>query len=175
MSKKLLPSDFLLTEIKKIASNLKISKIEQRKIYNRDEFIFYKGRQAIKLEFIYYPFSSLKPAQSISDFKIKVESQEDIATNKVHSVFERSEPKDIFDLYCLIKKCKFSFSLLFKWVERKFGVGIDSVIFASRALKAIDNLKKIKPLLIKKSLYNLKKMRRFFEKEALEYLRKKIK
>ena len=174
MSKDLFPDEFILGEIKKIADNLGIKKIEEQKIYNRHNFWLTKNKRTLKLEFIFYPFSNIKKPKRLKEFNLKVDSIEDILTNKMHSIFERSEPKDVFDFYCILKKEKIKFDLVFNWVEKKFKVEIDPVLFAGKVLEGADNLKKIKPLVITKELYQPDKIKEYFEEKAQKYLRKKI-
>lgn len=173
MSTDLFPDEFMLGEIKKIADNLKIKKTEEQKLYNRHLF-WLMGKETLKLEFVFYPFPFIKPPKKVKEFNLKIDSIEDILTNKAHASFERSEPKDIFDLYCILKKRKIDFLTIFSWVKRKFGVEIDPVLFSGKILEGVDNLKEIKPIIIKKELYNVEEIRSYFEKEAQKYLKKKI-
>lgn len=173
MSTDLFPDDFLLSEVRKIAHNFNIKKIEEQKIYNRHNFWLEK-MEVLKLEFIFYPFPFIKKPKKLKEFGLKIDSIEDILTNKMHAVFERSEPKDIFDFYCIIKDKKIKFLNIFKWVNKKFGVEIDPVLFSGKILEGADRLKEIKPIITKKELCNSEKIKSFFEKEAQNYLKKKI-
>lgn len=173
-SKELLPDDYFLIEIKKITANLKVKKIEEQKILNRHLFWFKKNKETIKVEFVFYPFPNVKKPDVIKEFNLKIDSLEDILTNKVHSVFERAEPKDVFDIYCILQKKKIKFSQMFKWVEKKFGIEIDPVLWSSKVLEVIENLAKMKPLILKKEIFQPNKIKNYFENEAYNYLRKKI-
>jgi len=174
LSKELLPDDYFLIEIKKITENLKIKKIEEQKILNRHQFWFKKNKETIKIEFVFYPFSNVKKPTIIRDFNLKIDSLEDILTNKVHSAFERAEPKDVFDIYCILQKKKIKFSQMFKLVEKKFGVKIDPVLWSAKVLEGAEKLNNIKPLILKKNLFKPQKIKDYFEKEAHNYLRRKI-
>ena len=92
----------------------------------------------------------------------------------MHSIFERSEPKDVFDFYCILKKEKIKLALVFNWVKKKFGIEIDPVLFTGKILEGADKLNKIKPLITKKELYNSNKIKEYFEQKAQKYLKKKI-
>jgi predicted nucleotidyltransferase component of viral defense system len=175
LSKDLLPGDYLLAEIKKIAKNLKIKKIEEQKRFNRHEFWLRENKEILKIEFVFYPFPSIKPSKKIKEFNLKLDSIEDITTNKTHAIYERAEPKDVFDLYWILKKRKIKFFQIFKWVEKKFGVVIDPVFFISEVLRGIERLEQIKPQVLKKELFKPNLIRDFFQKEAEIYLRKKLK
>lgn len=174
MSIDLFPDDFMLAEIKKITKNAAVKKTEEQKIYNRHIFWLTK-KETLKLEFVFYPFPNVKKPKMFKEFGIKVDSLEDILTNKAHAAFERTEPKDVFDFYSILKKKKVKFLTVFDWAKKKFGVEIDPVLFASKILEGAEKLSEIKPIVLKKDLYNPEKIKSFFEKEARHYLRKKIK
>jgi len=173
LSQDLMPDEYILAQIKNLAEKIRIEKIEQKKEFNRNEFIFKKRNKFLRIEFVYYPFPNLKKLKQVKEFKIKIDSLEDIATNKTYAIFERSEPKDVFDLYWILKKQKIRFLLFFKWVEKKFGVEIDPVIFVSKAFEGISSLERIKPL-CKKEFYKPKKIKDYFQAKAQDYLRRKI-
>jgi predicted nucleotidyltransferase component of viral defense system len=174
MSQDLFPDDFMISEIKKIAEKLDVKKIEEQKSYNR--FIFWITKNdTLKLEFVFYPFPHIKKPKIIKGFNIKIDSIEDILTNKVHAAFERSEPKDVFDLYCIFKNKEIDFAIVFEWVKKKFGVEIDPVLFSSKVFEGIDRLQEIKPIVFKKELYNPDKIKLYFQKEAEKYLKKNVK
>lgn len=154
---------------------MKIKKIEEKKEFNRHQFWLKKDKKVLKVEFIFYPFSAVKKPVKLKEFNIKIDSIEDILTNKTHVVFERSEPKDVFDIYCIFKNKKTPFLSIFKWVEKKFGVEIDPVFLISRILEGTARLEEIKPLVIKKEIYKPNEIREYFKKEAQNYLKRKIK
>lgn len=174
-SKDLIPAEYLLTEIKRIAQNLKIQKIEEQRKFNRHEFWLTKGKEVLRIEFVFYPFPNIKKPINLKDFNIKIDSLEDILTNKIHAIFERIEPKDIFDVYCILQKKKIKFSLILKWVKKKFGAEIDLVLLVSRTLEGAEKLTGIKPLILKKEHYKTNKIKEYFKKETFNYLKRKIK
>lgn len=175
LSKDLLPDDYVLAQIKEIAKNLKVKEIEEQKRFNRHEFWFRKNKEVLKLEFVFYPFPNIKEAKKLKEFNLRVDSLEDILTNKAHTIFERAEPKDVFDLYYILQKRKTNLAQVLKWVKKKFGVEIDPVLFTSKILEGAARLKEIKPLILKKNFYNLNKIKNFFESQAHQYLKRKIK
>lgn len=174
LSKDLLLDEYILSQVKKIAKNLKVKKIEEQKKFNRHEF-WLKNKETIRIEFVFYPFHSIKKSVRLAEFNIKIDSIEDILANKTHAIFERNEPKDIFDIYCILQKRKTKFLAILKWVRKKFGVEIDPVLLTSKILEGAARLSKIKPLILKKEFYEPNKIKEYFEKEAQEYLRRKIK
>lgn len=175
LSQELLPDEYLLSLVKQISKNLKIKKIEEQKRFNRHQFWLYKNKKALKLEFIFYPFSFIKKPAKIQEFGLKIDSIEDILTNKAHALFERTEPKDVFDIYWILQTKNIKFSKIFQWVKKKFGVEIDPVIFSSKALETVSKIQQIKPLVLHKKFLVVLKMKNYFESEAQKYLSKQIK
>jgi len=174
-SKDLFPEGYLLGQVQIIAKNLKIKKIKEQRDFNRHEFWLTKNKEILKIEFVFYPFPNIKRVFEVREFGIKTDSLEDILTNKIHAAFERSEPKDVFDIYCILQKKKIPFSQILRWVKKKFGVEIDPVILVSKILEGVERLEEIKPLMFKKQFYQSGKLKKYFEKEAHQYLRRKIK
>lgn len=175
LSQDLVPADYLLGQIKTIAEKLNVKKIEEQRKFNRHEFWLKRIKEILKVEFVFYPFPKIKKLSVLEEFDIKIDSIEDILTNKAHAVFERAEPKDVFDIYCIFKKTKIKIPLIFKWVEKKFGVQIDPVLWTSTVLQGAERLKEIKPLIFKREFYNAGKIKEYFEQQAQNYLRRKIK
>lgn len=175
MSQDLLSGEYLLIQVKRIAKDLRVKKIEEQKRLNRHEFWLKRDKEILKIEFVFYPFPHIKPPKKIKEFDVKIGSIEDILTNKVHAVYERVEPKDVFDLYCILQMKKVGFFKIFRWVEKKFGVEIDPVLFASKALQGVDSLNKIKPLILKKEAFKPNKIKEYFQEEAEKYLKRKTK
>jgi len=174
MSMDLFPDEFILEEVRKIAENLEVKKIEEQKIYNRHNFWLAKNNKTLKLEFVFYPFPSIRKPKKSEEFNVKIDSIEDILTNKMHAIFERSEPKDVFDFYCILKNKKIKLKIVFNWVKKKFGVEIDPVLFIGKLLEGADKLNEIKPLVVIKKLYQSDKIKEYFEQEAQRHLKKKI-
>jgi predicted nucleotidyltransferase component of viral defense system len=176
-SKDLIPADYLLTEIKRIAKNLKIQKIEEQKRFNRHEFWLTKGKEVLRIEFVFYPFPNIKKPKNLKNFNIRIDSLEDILTNKIHAIFERTEPKDVFDVYCVLQKKKIKLPLVLKWAKKKFGTEIDPVLLISKILEGVEKLTEIKPLILKREYYQINKIKikEYFKTEAFNYLKGKIK
>ncbi len=116
MSQDLLPDEYLLSQVKRIAKDLRVKKIEEQKRFNRHEFWLKKDKEILRIEF-----------------------------------------------------------KIFRWVEKKFGVEIDPVLFDSKALQGADSLNKIKPLILKKELFKPNKIKEYFQEEAENYLKRKTK
>ena len=174
MSQDLFRDEYLLTELRKIAKNLGVKSIEEQKKLNRCEFWLKKDKEILRIEFVFYPFPRVRPPKKLKEFNIKIDSIEDMLTNKVHAAYERSEPKDIFDLYCILLIKKINFFRIFKLVEKKFGIRIDPVLFIGEVLRGAEKLEGIRPLILKKKLLKPSSIKAYFQKGAQIYLKKKI-
>lgn len=173
-SQDLFPDEHLLGKIKLLAKKLKIKKIEEQKRFNRHEFWLKRGKETVRTEFVFYPFPYIKKPKKLGEFNLKIDSIEDILTNKAHAIFERTEPKDAFDFYCILRKKKIRFFRVLEWVKKKFGVEIDPVLFTSKILEGIDKLGTLKPLVLKKELFMPKRIEEYFQKQTEGYLKIKI-
>lgn len=174
-SNELFFDEYMATEFLKLKKAVGAAKMIEQKRLNRHQLFFEVKKEILKVEFVYYPFQTLGKQKTDRTTGVKIDSLKDIAVNKMHAVFERSEPKDIFDLYWIIQKGKFKFLGLFKWVEKKFGSNIDPAAFSAKILSNIVSLEKIKPLMLNNALLNAEKIKKFFEQQTLAFLRKRIK
>lgn len=174
MSQDLFHDEYLLVKLRKIAGSLNTTSVEEQIKLNRHQFWLKKGKGILKIEFVFYPFPSIKPPKKLKEFNIRIDSIEDMLANKAHAAYERSEPKDIFDIYCILLTNKIDFFEIFKLVEKKFGIKIDPILFVSNILKGAEKLKEINPLILRKKLFKLPCIKDYFQEEAEIYLKKKI-
>lgn len=136
------------------------SKMRFNHIYDRNQF-FYKvdgGEEEYKIEFTKYPFKQLQPVKILKD--LKIDSEFDIAVNKLLTIMDRFDPKDFVDLYFLLPK--YSSDILKMGVEEKFGHKISFLSLGSDLSKARNIValpKMIKPLTVDE-------LKRFFSEEA---------
>src|SRR3989338_551168 len=86
--------DVCLNTIKK---DLNISKIDFQQSYNRNLFFLSFGKEVLKTEFAYFPFSRIE--KGILHKGIEIDSLLDIATNKLFTIYQRSQARDYIDLY----------------------------------------------------------------------------
>ena len=125
----------------------------------------------MQLEFVYFPFDNISKPKSDQDFKIKVDSLVDMATNKTLATYQRNEPKDIFDLYSLLETKKFKLPGLIKNVNKKFEIEIDEADLEAKILSNIDLLENIRPLILNKRNFKIGKIEAFFTKKSVNYLK----
>lgn len=92
--------------------------------------------------------------------------------------FDRNEPKDLFDIYFLIKKKGFSPSKLLDLVQKKFDVTFNEASFWSEAFKTLPLLHSLKPLILEKNEGGkdevLKSIENYFKEESAKFLRKNL-
>jgi predicted nucleotidyltransferase component of viral defense system len=130
----------------KIKNFLGASEMRFSRLYDRYQFFYLiDNNEEIKIEFAKYPFLQVEPMKVFNG--LSVDSERDIAINKLAAILDRFDPKDFVDLYFLLPK--FPLSELRKGVEMKFGIKIDPLFLGSELSKArrIEALPKmIKPL-----------------------------
>ncbi len=141
--------------INELKKELQLSKIKEKKIYDRFEFFVSNGNE-VRLEFVHYNHPKLKRRKKWNG--VLIDSLDDIAANKLMAFFDRNEPKDLFDLYFLITKKGYKVQKLLKLTEKKFGVSFSKTAVFSESFKAIDNLESLKPLFLTKSDEESKKL-----------------
>ncbi|MDI6883329.1 MAG: nucleotidyl transferase AbiEii/AbiGii toxin family protein [Patescibacteria group bacterium] len=157
--------------IHSLKGNLELSKIEEKKIFDRFEF-FLTDKEKLRLEFVYFEHPRLKPRKKWQG--ISTDSLEDIAANKVMALFDRTDPKDLVDIYFILTK--FQPEKLLKLVEKKFGISITKSSLWSESQKSLKNLDEITPLLITKAKNQRRKIvqeiKNYFEAKGAQYLYK---
>ncbi len=166
----------LLIELNKFKKDLKIKNIDFIKHLNRQQFIlnFEKDspkQSGLKLEFVFFPFKNLAKQVFDKNLGILIDSLIDIASNKTLAVYQRNEPKDIFDLYSLLTVKKLKLKDLIKNVDKKFGVRINQSDLAAKILSNINLLKDVEPLILDSKKFDIEKIRKFFTHQSVKFLK----
>lgn len=124
--------------IHKVAEDLKtvVGSEDMRfsRLYDRYQFFYMVGDEEYKIEFARYPFKQLKEV-GIFD-TLKVDSEFDIAVNKLLTIVDRFDPKDFVDLYFLLPK--YNLEQLMAGVENKFGTKLSPLTVGSSFSRAKD-------------------------------------
>ena len=156
------PDDFDSMFIHAIAEDLRkiigAEKIRFSKLYDRNQFFYWLNDEECKVEFTKYPFKTLKESEHFNNARI--DSQFDIAVNKLVTITDRFDPKDFVDLYFLLQK--YSLVELREGLLIKFKIQLDSITIGSSFAKVrnIEALPKmIKPLTVEE-------LKEFFNSEA---------
>ena len=126
----------------------------------------FPNKTLLKVDFGYFPYKRLE--KGIRYQNLPVDSQRDIATNKITTINQRTEVKDFVDLYFLLKK--YTIWDLLYCSEIKFkSLDIDIMLIAQDFLKTEDF--KALPRMIKP--LTLETVKRFFRVQA-KTLAKKV-
>jgi predicted nucleotidyltransferase component of viral defense system len=99
-------------------------------LYDRHIFVF-AAKPILKVEFTLYPFPHLAPF--VQKTGLSIDSELDIAVNKLFALFDRNEPKDFVDLFFLLKT--YSLQTLIDGVKKKFDFTISPMTLGSELLK----------------------------------------
>lgn len=147
---------------KNLKKNLNIGNLQTRTLMNRHNFVL----DNLKMEIVYFPFSSL--AKKFKWNGLFVDSLEDICTNKILALYQRNDPKDVFDLYFILKKTPFNIEILINNIQKKFGETIEKSLLIAKIHKNIENMNFLSPLVFDKAI--LEKIKNYFVKEDRKYL-----
>jgi len=168
--------NFGFYDLEQFINNLKIKlqlhNINIKKFNGRYEIII-QNREFCRVDFNKYEYKALKKRKIYKN--ILIDSLEDISANKTLSLFDRNEPKDVFDIYFLIKKAKLSPKKLLKLVEKKFGLKFSEDNFWEECLKKSKNIYRLQPYLLVKNQKVLSEIIEFFKEQSHKYLKKFLK
>lgn len=121
--------------------------------------------QELKIDFVKEQpvhFGRIKKIQNI-----RLDSIENIGSNKMTAIFGRTEAKDFIDLYFIIQKKLFTFEKLFQDAKRK-DLGLSEFYFAHMMLQ-VNKLKDFPEMLV---AFDKEKMIRYFVNQANKLLLK---
>lgn len=121
-------------------------------------FFNFPGEITVKVDFGYYPHPRLGKPKKIDS--IDVDSELDIAINKLLTIQQRSDPKDFVDLYFLLKK--FTVWTLIDGLKIKFKLKVEPILVASDYMK-VENFENLPKMLVSLSL---KKLQDFYRQQA---------
>lgn len=120
-------------------------------------FVFPDGNK-MKVDFNYYPCHRVK--KGLLYESVHIDSQLDIAINKLITISQRTEVKDFVDLYFLLKT--FTIWDLIDGVRVKFGVKMEPYIIAADFMKAL-NFENLPKMLVP---LTLKELQDFYRERA---------
>lgn len=173
--------EFSFNEVNQFIQSLKLQagfkNVEYQKVFDRYEFLL-KNKEILKVEFVYYNHTRNTLGKRGEVLGVLVDSLKDIAANKTLAYFDRNEPKDLFDIYFLLTKGKFTPKQLLDLVFRKFGVKLPESLFWSESFKKIGLLFTVRPLLLEKNNQKqrqlLKSITDYFEGKSAQFLRESL-
>lgn len=123
-------------------------KLDFQQSFNRNIFYLrYSDKEILKVEFTYFPFKRIDETKRIG--RISIDSLQDIAVNKLFTIYQNPRGRDFFDLYFILKKNKdWSLFSLSKLARIKFDFHIDYLQLGSNLMKVV--AMKDDPILTKK-------------------------
>lgn len=124
----------IIAFLKSIKTKLDYCEYEYNTSFNRNLFFLKFSKQDLKLEFTYFPFPQVKKPQTKNG--IKIDSFEDIAVNKLFTIYQKPRSRDFMDLYMIHKKQGISIVELIKKAKIKFDTHIDPIKLGSQFLLA---------------------------------------
>lgn len=149
---------FIERFINKAKNLLGASNVRFSRLYDRNQYFFEINSEENKIEFTKYPFKQINLPEKRDG--ISVDSEYDIAVNKLMTVVERFDPKDFVDLYFLL--AKYPLLQLKSDVQKKFGHTLDPIFLGAELskVKRIEALPKLlKPL-------SVEELKDFFTQET---------
>ena len=169
---------FGFDEINPVVNEIKnkggFKRVEFKKIYDRYEFLFF-GKENLRIEFVYYNHEKKTLKKRKKFLGVFIDSLEDIAANKLIAFFDRSEPKDVFDLYFIFTKTKITPKKLIKLTQKKFRILVSLVDLWGKAVLIMEKMDELEPLILgeeneKKALFE--KIKDYFKEQGKLYLDK---
>lgn len=100
--------------------------------FNRNLFFLHFPEYDLKLEFTYYPFTQLNSLKE--EYGVKIDSIEDIAVNKLFTIYQAPRSRDFMDLYMIIQKYNYTIEDLIKKAKIKFDSHVDPIKLGSQFL-----------------------------------------
>ncbi|MFZ2886388.1 MAG: nucleotidyl transferase AbiEii/AbiGii toxin family protein, partial [Minisyncoccia bacterium] len=120
--------------LKKIQAAAKVTNVRYQQSFNRNLFFLETVGETIKTEFTYYPFERIGSGQKVGN--LEIDSLEDIAVNKLFTIFQKPRSRDFIDLYCIMQKESWTIAELTKKAQIKFDTYIDPLQLGTQFLKA---------------------------------------
>lgn len=158
-----------------LQKEVKVKEYKTQRIHDRKIFIL-ENEEMLKIEFTKYEHQQIKKRTRWKKLSVRVDSLEDIATNKIMSIMDRREPKDVVDMYYILQKNKYSLTQLLRWVEKKFGPVFDMKTLVVEIMGGVKLLSAVEPLLVNKhrGKGEIEKIKQFYYELADRYLRERF-
>lgn len=121
--------DIHLPSITKFVSvsgaRLGAKRVIHRRFLGLHTFIYDLPDSSLKVDFNYYPFPRINIGATWQG--LAVDSLEDIAVNKVHTLSTKARSRDFVDLYFIFRNSEFSLKRLVNLAKAKFDWHIDPI------------------------------------------------
>lgn len=115
-------------------TTLGFSRIDYQASMNRHLFFLDYKSGTLKMEFTYFPFPRIEVGHR--EYDIDVDSQIDIAVNKLFTIYQRTKARDYIDLYLLCQQGGYTVADLVKKARIKFDWHIDPIQLGTQFVKS---------------------------------------
>ncbi len=114
----------LLVFLKSMKDKLKYKSLDIKTSFNRNlVFLEFEGNYVLKLEFTYYPFTKVASTNEYEN--IQIDSLEDIATNKLFTIYQNPRYRDFTDLRVIFDELDLDLEKLIIKAKTKFDWHVD--------------------------------------------------
>ncbi|MCX6716789.1 MAG: nucleotidyl transferase AbiEii/AbiGii toxin family protein [Candidatus Taylorbacteria bacterium] len=134
--------------LKKMQDIMGIKKVEYTNSFNRNLFFLdLEDGDKIKTEFTFFPFPRIDKKNKIGS--LSIDSMQDIAVNKIFTIYQNPRSRDFIDLYFILQKEKDWFlDDLIKNAQVKFDTYLDPIQLGTQYMK-VKELKDYPKMIIK--------------------------
>lgn len=133
----------ILVWLKSVKNQLKYDSFDIQTSFNRSLIFLEFASETLKTEFTYYPF----PTKASQEYlNVTIDSLEDIALNKLFTIYQNPRLRDFMDLFKIMQKKKFDFGQLRLDAKAKFDWDIEMIQLGGQLLKVTE--RKDTPVLV---------------------------
>ena len=116
-------------------STLGYTKLDFQQVFNRNLFFLTFGKnQQLKVEFTYFPFERIDSSQ-LKD-GLPIDSMQDIAVNKLFTIYQKPRGRDFYDLFAMYQKSPWDLKNLMQLARIKFDTSIDPLQLGRNLMQA---------------------------------------
>ena len=120
--------------LKKTSPKLGVTRIKKNQMLGLVSYkLVYNDGEELKVDFNYYPFLRILRGKKYKN--LEVDSLQDIAANKMHTIFMKPRSRDFIDLYFILKVAKYDLNGVILDAKAKFDWHIDPIGLSSQFMK----------------------------------------
>ncbi len=142
------------------ANKLKAKKVAFKRFLGLYSYFFTLPDAELKVDFNYYPFARINRGKIWNH--LSIDSLEDIAANKIHTIYTRARDRDFVDLFFIMKEYHLDLKSLIALAKAKFDWHIDPIQLG-QAFTQVVALKEVPRMLVP---FDRSEMDNFFLSEA---------
>lgn len=121
--------------MQKFANETSARKISHSTFLGLETFLLQYPGFDFKVDFNYYPFPRINKGKKWKN--IAVDSLEDIAVNKVHTISMKQRTRDFVDVYFIMQNKEYDLNYLIRQAKAKFDWDIDSIQLGHKLAQVI--------------------------------------